>query len=152
MLCYKLLAACSLLPEGHILPKNMYEAQKLLRALKMPYEQIHAYPKGCILFRKEHAEAKYYPKCESSRFVEVESGDGQKRQLAVPVKVLRYLPPIPRIQRLFMTEEEEEENGADEEEEEDLGVPTVWQRGSSRLPDRPIPLDHRPVLRPDGKR
>ena len=37
--------------------------------------------------------------------MEVDSGDGQKRQLAVPVKVLRYLPPIPRIQRLFMTEE-----------------------------------------------
>jgi hypothetical protein len=32
----------SLLPEDHILPKNMYEAQKLLRALKMTYEQIHA--------------------------------------------------------------------------------------------------------------
>ena len=28
----------SLLPEGHILPKTMYEAPKLLRALKMPYE------------------------------------------------------------------------------------------------------------------
>jgi len=69
----------SMLPEGHILPKSMYEAQKLLRALKMPYEQIHACPKGCILFRKEHAEAKYCPKCESSRFVEVDSGDGQKR-------------------------------------------------------------------------
>ena len=95
----------SMLSEGHILPKSMYEAQKLLRALKMPYEQIHACPKGCILFRKEHAEAKYCPKCESSQFVEVDSGDGQKRQLAVPVKVLRYLPPIPRIQRLFMTEE-----------------------------------------------
>ena len=27
-----------MLPEGHILPKNMYEAQKVLRALKMPYE------------------------------------------------------------------------------------------------------------------
>ena len=48
-------------------------------------------------------------------------------------------------------QEEEEEDGADEEEE-DLGVPAVWQRGPSRLPDRPIPLEHRPVLRPDGKR
>ena len=95
----------TLLPEGHILPKNMYEAKKVLSALKMPYEHIHACPKGCILFRKEHAEAKYCPKCKSSRFVEVDSGDGQKRQLAVPMKVLRYLPPIPRIQRLFMTEE-----------------------------------------------
>ena len=32
----------SLLSDGHILPKSMYEAQKLLRALKMPYEQIHS--------------------------------------------------------------------------------------------------------------
>ncbi|KAL6874653.1 hypothetical protein ACP4OV_013318 [Aristida adscensionis] len=95
----------SLLPEGHILPKNMYEARKLLRALKMPYEQIHACPKGCVLFTKEYENASYCPKCKSSRFVEVDSGDGEKRQLGVPVKTLRYLPPIPRIQRLFMTEE-----------------------------------------------
>ena len=70
----------SLLPDGHILPKSMYEAQKLLRALK-----------------KEYAEEKYCVKCESSSFLEVDSGDGQKRQLAIPVKILRYLPFIPRI-------------------------------------------------------
>ena len=69
----------TLLPEGHILPKSMYESQKLLHALKMPYEQIHACLKGCILFRKEHVEAKYYVKCKSSRFLEVDSYDGQKR-------------------------------------------------------------------------
>ena len=74
----------SMLPEGHILPKRMYESRKLLRALKMPYEQIHACPKGCILFRKEHAEAKYCAKCGSSRFLEVDSGDGHKRQLSIP--------------------------------------------------------------------
>ena len=28
----------SLLPDDHVLPKSMYEAQKLLRALKMTYE------------------------------------------------------------------------------------------------------------------
>ena len=95
----------SLLPEDHVLPKSMYEAQKLLRALKMTYEQIHACPKGCVLFRKEHTEAKYCPKCKSSRFMEVDSGDGQKRQLDIPVTILRHLPFIPRIQRLYMTEE-----------------------------------------------
>jgi hypothetical protein len=68
-----------LLLDDHVLPKSMYEAQKLLRALKMTYEQIHACPKGCMLFRKEYAEAKYCPKCKSSRFMEVDSGDGQKR-------------------------------------------------------------------------
>jgi hypothetical protein len=95
----------SMLPEGHILPKSMYEAQKILRALKMPYEQIQACLKGCILFRKEHAEAKYCAKCGSSRFLEVDSGDGQKRQLTILVKILRYLSSIPRIQRLYMTKE-----------------------------------------------
>jgi hypothetical protein len=66
----------SLLPEDHILPKSMYESQKLLRALKMPYEQIHACLKGCILFRKEHAATKYCAKYGFSRFLEVEYGDG----------------------------------------------------------------------------
>ena len=71
----------------------------------MPYEQIHACPKGCVLFRKEYMEAKYYPKCKSSRFLEVDSGDGQKRQLDIPMTILWHLPFIPRIQRLYITEE-----------------------------------------------
>jgi hypothetical protein len=86
----------SLLPDDHVLPKSMYEAQKLLRALKMTYEQIHACPKGCVIFRKEYAEAKYCPKCKSSRFMGVDSGDGQKRQLDIPLTILRHFPFIPR--------------------------------------------------------
>jgi hypothetical protein len=37
----------TLLPKNHVLPKTMYEAHKLLKALKMPYEQIRACPNGC---------------------------------------------------------------------------------------------------------
>lgn len=37
--------------------------------------------------------------------MEVDSGDGQKRQLDIPVTILRHLPFILRIQRLYMTEE-----------------------------------------------
>jgi Zn finger protein HypA/HybF involved in hydrogenase expression len=66
----------SLLLEDHILPKSMYEAQKVLHELKTSYEHIHACLKGCILFKKEYVKAKYCPKCKSSRFVEVDSGDG----------------------------------------------------------------------------
>jgi len=95
----------SILPAGHLLPQNMYESQKVLRALKMSYEQIHACLKGCILFRKAHKDAQYCPKCKSSRYLEVDSGEGEKRQSSYPAKILRYLPFIPRIQRLFMTEE-----------------------------------------------
>jgi hypothetical protein len=66
----------SLLPEDHVRPKSMYKAQKLLRAINMTYEQIYACSKGYVLFRKEYAEAKYCPKCKSSRFMEVDSADG----------------------------------------------------------------------------
>jgi hypothetical protein len=53
--------------------------------------------RNSVLFRKEYAEAKYCPKCTSSRFMEVDSGDGQKRQLDIPLTILRHLPFIPRI-------------------------------------------------------
>jgi hypothetical protein len=60
---------------------------------------------GPRVFRKEYAEANYCPNCKSSRFMEVDYGDGQKRQLDIPLTILRHLPFIPRIQRLYMTEE-----------------------------------------------
>jgi hypothetical protein len=75
----KMLAVWSdMLLVTHIMPKNLYESEKLL-ALKMSYDKIHVCPKGCILFRKEHANAKYCLKCKSYSYVEVDSGDGQKR-------------------------------------------------------------------------
>ena len=42
----------------HIMPKNLYESEKLLLGLKMSYDKIHIYPKGCVLFSKEHKNAK----------------------------------------------------------------------------------------------
>jgi hypothetical protein len=74
----------SLLSDGYILPKSMYESQKLLRALKMPYEQIHTCSKGCILFRKEHKDANYCLKCESSRYLEVDSVKARRGSLRFP--------------------------------------------------------------------
>jgi uncharacterized Zn finger protein (UPF0148 family) len=95
-----------LLLEGHHLLSSLYESTRLLRALKMPYKQIHCCLKGCALFRKEHKDAKYCPKCKSSRYVEVDKGDGNKEQNEeIPMKVLRHLPIIPRLQWLLMFEE-----------------------------------------------
>ena len=70
----------SMLLEDHILPKSMYQAQKILGALKMPYEQIYFCPNGCILFRKEHEKDAYFPKWKASRFLEVDSGNGQPKK------------------------------------------------------------------------
>ena len=42
----------SMLLEGHILPKSMYEAHKLLRALKMPYERYMLVPRDASYLGK----------------------------------------------------------------------------------------------------
>jgi hypothetical protein len=49
-----LLVVGQLLPKVHFLPKNTYESQRLLRALKMPYDAIQACKNGCVLFRGDH--------------------------------------------------------------------------------------------------
>ncbi|EEE51138.1 hypothetical protein OsJ_31890 [Oryza sativa Japonica Group] len=95
---------CALLPQGHKLPANLYEAKKVLSALNMPYEKIDACPKNCMLFRKENTQKTHCDNCGESRYVEVEDSNGHKKQLTVAKKVLRYLPFIPRIQRLYMSE------------------------------------------------
>jgi hypothetical protein len=70
----------SILPKGHLFPKNFYYSTKLLSDLKMSCQQIHACPKACMLFRGEHAYTNYCIKCKSSRYFEVDpNGDGQKR-------------------------------------------------------------------------
>ncbi|XP_015694304.1 uncharacterized protein LOC102720804 isoform X1 [Oryza brachyantha] len=94
----------ALLPQGHKLPSNLYEAKKFLSALNMPYEKIDVCPKYCMLFRKENAEKTHCDKCGESRYVEIQNSDGEKKQLNIARKVLRYLPFIPRLQRLYMSE------------------------------------------------
>ena len=88
------------------LPKNTYESVKLLRALKMPYESIHACPNKCVLFRGEELKAATHcPKCKASRYVEVDAGDDKKVESKIPEMVVWYLPLTLRLQRIFMTEE-----------------------------------------------
>jgi hypothetical protein len=71
----------------------------------MTQEKIDACPKGCMIFRKEHANYSYCIHCISSRYFEVKSGDGKKRQTRIPQKILCYLLFLPRLQRLFRMEE-----------------------------------------------
>jgi hypothetical protein len=68
-----------LLLEVHFLPKNTYESQRLLRALKMPYDMIQACKNGCVLFRGDHETATHCPKCKASRYVQVEGSDGSNK-------------------------------------------------------------------------
>jgi len=49
-------------------------------------------------------------------------------------------------------EGDDEEEGEGEDATQDDSTPAVWLRGPSRLPDRPIPLGLRPLIRPSGPR
>jgi hypothetical protein len=51
-----------------------------------------------MLFSNEHVDNKYCVKCDSSRYIEVDSGNDNKTQLTMPMKVIRYLPFLPRLQ------------------------------------------------------
>ena len=67
------------LPEGHELPKSMYDTKKIMKALSMDYEKIDVCPKNCLLFRHEYADDKYCRKCGSSRYIEVVDKHAQKQ-------------------------------------------------------------------------
>ena len=79
-----------LLPENNTLPKTYHAAKTLTTKLGLTYNTIHACEKGCVLFRGPHADALRCPKCRGRRY-----RDEDRR--ALPVKVLRHFPIIPRL-------------------------------------------------------
>ncbi|KAF7139945.1 hypothetical protein RHSIM_Rhsim06G0120600 [Rhododendron simsii] len=87
-----------LLPEGNLVPKNTYEARKILSGLGLSYELIDACINDCILFWKENAALDRCPKCNVSRY-KINCTRGKK----IARKILRYFPLTPRLKRLFMS-------------------------------------------------
>ncbi|KAI5350783.1 hypothetical protein L3X38_003674 [Prunus dulcis] len=86
-----------LLPEGNTLPSSMYKAKKILSALGMSYEKIHACPNDCILYRKDYEDSTNCPTCGVSRWKE---GKNAILKVGVPVKVVWYFP---RFKRMFQS-------------------------------------------------
>ncbi|CAJ2651409.1 unnamed protein product [Trifolium pratense] len=92
-----------MLPEGNVIPNRCYEAKKVLCPMGLEYERIHACPNDCILYRKEFANSDHCPKCMASRYKKKDgdSSDDVVTKKGSPVKVVWYLPIIPRFKRLF---------------------------------------------------
>lgn len=95
-------------------PKSAHEAKKYTKDLGLNYLKIHACVNHCILFRKEYENADACPVCEESRWKEAsgelddsvtfsESQGTSQRKPRIPRLVLRHLPVVPRLQRLFMS-------------------------------------------------
>jgi len=86
-----------------MLPKNHYEAKKILCLVGMEYQKIHACHNDCILYRNDFAEMHCCPTCGVSWY-RVNDGECSVDAIANnqhPAKVCWYLPIIPRFKRLF---------------------------------------------------
>ena len=90
------------LPKYNNIPNSMYEAKKILWALGMEYEKIHAYPNDDILYQKEFMDASKCLVCETSRWKKNSKGEDKKRILA---KIFWYIPLILRFKCLFWNEQ-----------------------------------------------
>jgi hypothetical protein len=58
----------NLLPKPNLVPRNTYEAKKIINPLKMPVQRIHACRNHCILYRSDYAELEKCPNCYASRY------------------------------------------------------------------------------------
>ena len=58
-----------MLPKENELPDHTYEAKKVIHSMSIDYEKIYAWPKDCILYRKEYEHLEKCPVCR--RLIEV---------------------------------------------------------------------------------
>ena len=94
----------NMLPEENTLPKNYYQAQKILCSMGIEYQKINACLNDCILYKHEFQEMYKCLRCEVSRYKVKDDGEcsSDKNSKKRPqTKVLWYLPIIPRFKHLF---------------------------------------------------
>ena len=94
-----LLLLKNMLPIDNTLPKNHYEAKKILCPVGMEYQKIHACPNDCILYRNEFAKMRSCLTCGVSRYKvkSDECSDDATTYNDRPTKVCWCLPIIPRF-------------------------------------------------------
>ncbi|XP_019263792.1 PREDICTED: uncharacterized protein LOC109241509 [Nicotiana attenuata] len=86
------------------LPESFNKARNMIKDLGLHYEKIHACPNDCMLFWKDNAKADSCFVCGASRWKVVDASLTNTSS-KIPVKVLRYFPLKPRLQRIFMCPE-----------------------------------------------
>ncbi|GLT67457.1 hypothetical protein SLA2020_397670 [Shorea laevis] len=88
------------------LPNSTYEAKKYMKDLGLGYEKIPACRDGCMIFWKETENLAACTVCGKSKWKDdIIGADGSSQtSKRRPVKVLRYFPLIPRLQRLFTSQ------------------------------------------------
>ncbi|KAL0433488.1 UNVERIFIED_CONTAM: hypothetical protein Slati_2683100 [Sesamum latifolium] len=90
-----------IMPCDHTLPLDYYNTKKLIKDLGLPMEKIDACKNSCMLYWKDDIDLDYCKFCRMARYkpTRVRNPNGKK----TPYAVLRYLPIIPRLQRLYVS-------------------------------------------------
>ena len=84
-----------LLPPSNILPCTYRDLSSIMKEIGMHYETIYACPDDHVIYYNHHEFAAECLECHVSRY------RTDKVTKMVPLKVLRYIPIIPRLQQLF---------------------------------------------------
>jgi hypothetical protein len=98
------------LPKDNELPHSTYEAKKVLCALGLEVQKIHACINDCILYRgEEYKNLEAFPVCTvlwyKIRREDPGDVDGEPPRKRVIAKVMWYAPIIPQLKRLFRNKE-----------------------------------------------
>jgi hypothetical protein len=114
----------NVLPKPNGLPTSPNLMKKIICPLTLGVEKIHACPKHCILYRKEHEFKDKCPRCNASWYkrndnIEEDSYNNKRKgwkrkntapldqdnqgskERKVPALVMWYLPIIDRLKRMF---------------------------------------------------
>nr|GEV60532.1 hypothetical protein [Tanacetum cinerariifolium] len=97
-----------MLPEDNGLPVSLYQDKKMMCPMGLEIERIDACPNDCILYRKEYKDLHSCVICNESRYKKKKGTNVSvnAENNGPPAKLLRYLPIIPRLKRLFANEKD----------------------------------------------
>ncbi|KAK5834545.1 hypothetical protein PVK06_018427 [Gossypium arboreum] len=90
------------------IPQSCQDMKRLIKDLGLGYDKIHSFPNDCMLYWGDQKNQQSCHVCGKSRWMnsnteDVNTDEGGAQLRKKPVKVLRYFPLIPRLQRLFMS-------------------------------------------------
>ena len=80
------------------MPDSHVEANKMLKMLGVEYISYYACSNDCILYRNEYADREISIECGHDRY---HKSKNNGKAHGPPHKILRHMPIIPRIQRIF---------------------------------------------------
>ncbi|KAG8501185.1 hypothetical protein CXB51_003289 [Gossypium anomalum] len=90
------------------IPQSCQDMKRLIKDLGLGYDKIHSCPNDCMLYWGDQKNQQSCHVCGKSRWMnsnteDVNTDEGGAQLRKKPVKVLRYFPLIPRLQRFFMS-------------------------------------------------